>query len=528
MLLTRYKINRTGAMATLLAMLLLTAACAPRAGETAAQTAETAVVVRGDLSANATAAGSLMARRSVALPAPAAARVTELHVRAGQAVTAGEPLVSLDTTGAALDVSAAQLDVRLAEAKLADLLAAPTAAELAAAEAAVAAAQASLDDLRAGPTAAELASFEAALRAAEASVAAANADLTGAQSSVTAADLAAAEASLAAAQIQLTQAREANEENTNQATHDVRMAAEQAVAQAQARVDDLRAGPDTAAAQSGVGAATARLQEAQADYARQTAPPTESQLAAAESQLASVTATLADLTEGPSAAKVAGAEADLAAARLTLADAEDALARLTIVAPFDGVVTAVHIQPGEIAGGTAVELVDLDSLQVVLQVDEVDVGSLAVGQAATVTLTAFPGVTLPAEIAAIAAAAEATAGGGAVAFDVRLDLAPTDLPLLAGLTADAALVTAEKRDVLLVPNAAVQVDRTSGTYSVQRVLADGATEEVSITVGLRDDDNTEVTSGLAEGDRVLLGGAIPSGLQQQFEGGGPGFIGGGN
>ena len=46
-------------------------------------------------------------------------------------MTAGEPLVSLDTTGAALDVSAAQLDVRLAEAKLASLQAAPTAAELA-------------------------------------------------------------------------------------------------------------------------------------------------------------------------------------------------------------------------------------------------------------------------------------------------------------------------------------------------------------------------------------------------------------
>ena len=509
------------ALALLLLCAGLLAACSATPGA-AVQEAETVEVIVGDLSANATAGGALTARRSAALQAPAAARVTEVLVRAGQAVTAGQPLVSLDTTGAALDVSAAQLDVRLAETKLAGLQAAPTAAELAAAEAAVAAAQASLDALQAGPTAAELASFEASLRAAAASVAAANADLSSAQSSVTAADLAAAEASLAAAQIQLTQAREANEENTNQATHDVLMAAEQAVAQAQARVDDLRAGPDTAAAQGSVGAAAARQQAAQADFDRQTAPPSAAQLAAAESQLASVAATLADLTEGPRAAEVAGAEADVASARLALADAEDALARLTIVAPFDGVVTAVHVQPGEIAGGTAVELIDLGSLQVVLQVDEVDVGSLAVGQAATVSLTAFPGVTIPAEIAAIAAAAGANAGG-AVTYDVRLELAPTDLPLLAGMTADAALVTAEKRDVLLVPNAAVQVDRTSGTYSVQRVSADGATEEVSITVGLRDDDNTEVTSGLVAGDRVLLGGSIPSGLQQQFEGGGPGF-----
>ncbi len=140
MLLTRNDSKRLGVM-VLLAALLLLAACAPRAAETASQTAETAEAVRGDLSANATAAGSLTARRSAALQAPTSARVAALHVRAGQDVTAGEPLVSLDTTGAALDVSAAQLDVRLAEAQLAGLLAAPTAA--------VAAAQASLDDLRA-------------------------------------------------------------------------------------------------------------------------------------------------------------------------------------------------------------------------------------------------------------------------------------------------------------------------------------------------------------------------------------------
>lgn len=516
--------RRGRAAVALLAALLLLAACAPRIDEAATQAGETAEVVIGDLAANATAAGTLTPRRGAALQAPATARVTEVYVRAGQSVTAGEPLAALDTTVAALDVAAAQLDVRAAEAALAKLLAEPTAAEMAAAEAGVESARAALDDLRAGPSAAELASYEASLRAAEASLASASADLSGVESSVTAADRAAAEAALAAARLRLTQAQEANRENTNQETHEALLAAEQAVAEAQARVDELRDGPDTAAAQGGVGAASARLEASRADYDRQTAGATAAQIAAAEAQLAEAEASLAGLRDGPTAEQIAQAEADLESARLALADAEETLARLTLTAPFDGVVTAVRAQPGETAAGVVVELIDLSGLQLILQVDEVDVGGLAEGQAATVTLPAFPGVAIPAEVAAIAAAAGDSTGGGAVTYDVRLDLAETDLSLLSGMTADATLITAEKQGVLLVPNAAVRVDRTSGTYRVLRVLPDGTTEEVAITIGLRDGSFTEVTSGLSAGDRVVVGGTPPSGFEPQ----GPGFIGGGD
>jgi len=508
----------------LLTALLLLAACAPRIDEAATQAGETAEVVIGDLAANATAAGTLTPRRAAALQAPATARVTEVYTRAGQSVTAGEPLVALDATDAALDVAAAQLDVRAAAAALAELLAEPTAAEMAAVEAGVESARAALDDLRAGPSAAELTSYEASLRAAEASLASASADLSGVESSVTAADLAAAEAALAAARLRLTRAQEANQENTNQETHEALLAAEQAVAEAEARVEELRDGPDTAAAQGGVGAAAARLEASRADYDRQTAEATAAQIAAAEAQLAEAEASLAAQRDGPTAEEIAQAEADLESARLALADAEETLARMTLTAPFDGVVTAVRAQPGETAAGVVVELIDLSGLQLILQVDEVDVGGLAEGQAATVTLPSFPGMAIPAKVAAIAAAARDSTGGGTVTYDVRLDLAETNLPLLSGMTADAALITAEKQGVMLVPNAAVRVDRTSGTYRVLRVLPGGTTEEVPITIGLRDGSFTEVTSGLAAGDRVVMGGTTPSGFEPQ----GPGFIGGGD
>lgn len=515
--------NGTAALLALLVMLALLSACTAQAGPATAQTDEIVETFLGDLSANATAAGSLVATRFATLQAPAAARVSEVYVRVGQSVVAGEPLMTLDSAGTALDVAAAQSDVRTAEAALADLLAEPAAAQLAAVEASVESARANLDALLAGPTAAELASSEASLASAQASVASANAELTNAQNSVTDADLAAAEAALASAEIRLNQARERNQEITNQETHEAMMAAEQALAEAQAQVDKLRLGPDTAAAQSNVGAAAARLDANQVDFDQKIAGPTTVQIAQAEAQLASAEATLANLTADPTEAEIASAEADLASARLTLADAEETLAGMTIVAPFDGVVAAVHVQPDEVAGGAVIDLVDLDSLQVVLQVNEVDVGNLAEGQEATITLPGFPGVMIPTEVATIAAAARSAAGGGTVSYDVRLNLSPTDLLLLEGMTVDASLVTAQKKNVLLVPNGAIRVDRTTGTYSVQRVPADGtAAEEVVISIGLRDMNYTEVTSGLVAGDRVLIANVT----QSQLQPGGGGLFGG--
>ena len=143
-------------------------------------------------------------------------------------------------------------------------------------------------------------------------------------------------------------------------------------------------------------------------------------------------------------------------ARLALADAEEALAKDTITAPFDGAVTTVYVQPGEIAAGPVVTLVDLSSLEAVLQVDEVDVGGLAVGQPATITLESYPDTEIAAEVASIAPAAGASVTG-LVTYDVRLRLGESGVPLLAGMTANATLVTAEKTDVLLVPNEAIQV-----------------------------------------------------------------------
>ncbi|MCA9971398.1 MAG: efflux RND transporter periplasmic adaptor subunit, partial [Anaerolineales bacterium] len=260
-----------------------------------------------------------------------------------------------------------------------------------------------------------------------------------------------------------------------------------------------------------VAAAAARYDASEADVALQTAAATEAERASAEAQLAQAQAQLASLLADPAAEDVAAAEAEIAQAELALADAEQALAEAAITAPFAGVVTAVSVSPGEYAAGVVVSLIDAGRLEVVLAVDETDVGSLEVGQPAALTLETWPDVEIPASVAAIAPQASSAADSALVTYDVHLRLGDTDLPVRAGMTANASLITAQRTDVLLVPNQAISADRGSGTYSVNRVDGDTVTA-VPVTIGLRDSQYTQITSGIAEGDQLLIGDTLP--LQQ--------------
>jgi HlyD family secretion protein len=225
-------------------------------------------------------------------------------------------------------------------------------------------------------------------------------------------------------------------------------------------------------------------------------------------QLAQAQAELAALIDGAPAAEIAAAEAEVEQARLSLAGAEAELAAATIRAPFAGVVTAVAVSEGEVASGAAVTLVDMDSLEVVLAVDEIDVGNLAAGQPALITLETWPDVAIDSEITAIAPGATTAPDSALVTYDVHLSLAQTDLPVRAGMTANANLITAQRENVLLVPNRAVNVDRQSGTYSVNLVAGDG-TQEVPVTIGLRDSQHTQILDGLQAGDSLLITNSAP-------------------
>ncbi len=490
----------------LTAVVLLLAACA---GQPAAEPASGEIVTAfiGDLTASASATGQVAAPRTAVLAVNQPGRVTERYVQVGDSVQAGDPLVQLETAQLELNLASAQQNLRLQEANLAALSEPPAAADVAAAEANVANAQASLDELRAGPSAAQTAVYSATLAVSEASLYAASAQYQSAANSVSQAQIQQAEAAVAVAQSNLDRAREINAENTNQQTHEAMLAAEQELANAQAQLDNLRA-TDTSAAQGSLAAAAARLEGAEANFSLNVGGATAVQLAAAEAQLAQAEATLADLLAEPTEAEWQTAVAQVEQATLAVADAQEALDKATVRAPFSGVVTAVHAHVGEYASGAVVELMATADLEVVVPVDEIDIGALEVGQEAIITLETWPDVEIASEVSQIAPS-PAAGNDSLVTYNVYLRLGETDVPARPGMTANVQLITSQRDGILLVPNRAIQVNRANGTYTVNRVNGD-TTEAVEVTIGLRDGQYTQITGGLAEGDRVMIGNNVPT------------------
>jgi HlyD family secretion protein len=90
-----------------------------------------------------------------------------------------------------------------------------------------------------------------------------------------------------------------------------------------------------------------------------------------------------------------------------------------------------------------------------------------------------------------------------VGYNVTIRLEPTDAPLRAGMTANVAVVTEHRDNVLLVPNRFVRIDRTTGKAFVDR-LSGLEIQPTEIQIGLRDEAMSEVLAGLEEGNVVVL------------------------
>lgn len=488
---------------------------------------DTAVAFMGDLSESATASGQIAARQEAALSLAASGVVDQVLVDVGDHVNAGDILVQLDTAALERAVISAQADAAVAQANLDKLLTGADAAELASAEAAVASAQVKLDDLLDGPSEEEIAASEASVKAAQANMWSASGKVQ-ASNDVSEGDILAAEADLQDALDQQKAAHDAwvrladceiNEAGTysctpsdhpqmDAATQNVETANAQ-VAIAQARLDELRS-PDSnnvASSQASLASAAAQYDAAVARHEALLAGASAEEIAAAEADLASAQAALDKLREGASDTDIKMQEIRLAQAETALREAQLKLANATLTAPFAGVITAVHVSEGEMASGSAVEIVNPASLEAVLSVDEIDVGQLSVGQPAVIALETWPNEEIAGEVTAVAPSA--ANNGGVVTYDVHLSLADTELPVRVGMTANANLLTDSRENVLLVPNAAITADRENGTYTVNLVKTgpDGSHDitPVEVTIGLKDNQYTQITSGIVAGDVVLLG-----------------------
>jgi HlyD family secretion protein len=528
---------------SLIAIVVVAVVGAPRLREQLAErqssqveTGEIVTAFIGDLSAQATASGQVQAQREAQLALASSGQVAQIFVQVGESVQVDDALLKLDSSTLERAVASAQQGLVIQEANLAMLLAPPDEADLMAAEAAVISAQAQLDELLAGPSEEDITAADANVRAAQANVWAASEQLQLANSGAGEAEIAAAQAELIAALGEQEATQDLYDRllecfsfplptgenldfcpglgNPEETTRYNLAVANANAATARARLDALLAGPDpdaVAIAQASLAAANARLEAAEANQRLLLSGASQAQLAAAEANLAQAQANLQALRDGPSASQITTAEIAVEQARINVEKAQMDLDRATLYAPFTGVVTAIHVNEGEIANGILIEMVDDTSLEVVLDVDEVDIGSLAAGQPAVVTLETWPDIQIESQVASISPLAKNDLSA-LVVYEVFLSLQNTTLPVRVGMTADADLLTANYEDVLLVPTAAIRADRSSGTFSVNKVTeVDGnqTVEEVDVTIGLRDNTFTQITSGLNEGDQLLVGDTLP-------------------
>jgi HlyD family secretion protein len=265
---------------------------------------------------------------------------------------------------------------------------------------------------------------------------------------------------------------------------------------AEAQLADLQAGPraaDVQAANAAIASAEAGVLAAQGN------------VAAAEANVARANAAYDRMLEPPTEDEIAIMEAQIASAKTNLALAQLRLEKSLIVAPIDGTVANVLINAGEQAspGAPAITLVNEGAFHINVNVDEIDIDRVALGQAVEVTLDALPDTAVTGTIAEIAPTS--ASAGGVVTYLVTINIMDDEgIALRPGMSANASIVVEEIDEALIVPNWAIRLDRDTGNAYVIQKMADGTVEETVVETGLRNEQFSEVLSGLQAGDVVVV------------------------
>jgi RND family efflux transporter MFP subunit len=217
-------------------------------------------------------------------------------------------------------------------------------------------------------------------------------------------------------------------------------------------------------------------------------------------------------------AQVQEAEAELrrAESQVPQARAEvehtQAVMRTTIVeSPVHGKVTRKLVEPGEAVdvGAPLLVLGDTRKIIVKAEVDETDIGKLALGQSVKITADAFPGRVYPGTVYEIGEVVgkrrirpeDPTRMQDMKILETKIEVTDGAAELKLGMTVDVRILVAYKERALVIPKRLVPAGAREATF---RVAGPGGPEPRVIKLGMSDDEKVEVTSGLAPGDRVLL------------------------
>lgn len=219
-------------------------------------------------------------------------------------------------------------------------------------------------------------------------------------------------------------------------------------------------------------------------------------------------------------------EMEVDAAKQAVEEAQRQLDIETITAPWDGVVADVGAKVGDTfyssaaAGTVIVRLIDLTSMELNVDLDEIDIPGIGREQRAIVEIDALPDVQLEGRV--ISVSPVPTVEAGVVLYNVKIDFdVPQDSNLKVGMSATADIIINERSSVLLVPDRAIKQDRQGNPIVL--VMVDEQIEARPVVIGISDGFQTEIVGGLSEGETVVL--EMGAGVQPSPEPAGrPGVI----
>jgi len=454
----------------------------------------TTKVVRGTLDATVTASGNVESGLTANLQmAGTGGVVTKVYVKEGRKVTFGDKLVAVDDTAAQQQLESALANLKQAEAGL------TTATQ--------------------GRTSAEKKSDAASIASAEQSVKNAQKALDAAKETYEH-DLSQQGKAVAAAQDKVESATQQQSQHQQELTTAQQELASTdpgdtaAISALNAKIADLQNQLITDATSLASAKAALSTAEQTSDSTllqdRHNVTTQTGSRDAAKKALASTKATVAVARQGAKGGTVAAAQAQIDSANVAVDQARTAIEDTVLRAPFDGTVSTVNAVVGQSSSGASssgasdtsgsglVTLVDPTGKNVTASIAEADATAVKVGQSATISLPAS-GTEMKGKVVSVDP--QSTVTDNVVQYKTRVSLESPPVTVRVGQTASISITTASSEDVLYVPTSAIATD---GTKSYVMKVVDGKRSKVEVSTGMVGTTGTEITSGVDEGDVVVL------------------------
>jgi HlyD family secretion protein len=204
-----------------------------------------------------------------------------------------------------------------------------------------------------------------------------------------------------------------------------------------------------------------------------------------------------------------------------LITAKENLASCYVRAPFDGVITSLDVKTRDsVSNGTTIATIITNQQIAKISLNEIDVAKVKIGQKATLTFDAIDGLTISGEVLEVDIIG--TVSQGVVTYNVKIGFDTQDDRIKSGMSASASVITNMKQDVLMVPSSAIKSSGnifyveipneqvTPSTNSNSGMTLQSIPKQQEIQIGLTNDTGTEVTSGLKEGDTIIVRTISPS------------------